>query len=170
MSLITPAELLEHVETDLSTTALQRIIDGQEKAITRLYGEHETQTQTFFPNYSKVIYPTRRVSSVTSIVERDGDTDTTLAADDYEITNSIRLDRLPTGTNPRTYWAPRVHVTYVPESESALRIQVLIDLCKLTIAYNALKREATGDYSAETKEYQKERQDIMSQLGGRGLA
>ncbi|TSA52473.1 MAG: hypothetical protein D4R45_06990 [Planctomycetaceae bacterium] len=170
MSLIIPAELLQHVETDLSTTALQRIIDGQEKAITKRFGEHEAQTQVFYPNYSNVIYPTRRVSSITAIVERDGNTDTTLSADDYEITNSIRIDRLPDGTNSRTYWAPRVHVTYVPEDEAALRIQVLIDLCRLTIAYNALKRESTGDYSAESKDYQKERLEIMSQLGGRGLA
>lgn len=171
MSLITIAQLKEHTETDLSDSALQRIIDSQEAEITSKYGPHDTQIQVFEPKFKKVLYPYRKVSSITQIIERIGDTDTTLAADDYEVTaDGARIDRLGTGTNPATYWGDRITVTYVPVGESAKRVQVLIDLCKLTIAYTAIDEESVGDYKSKTKRYHKERLEILTTLAGRGYA
>ena len=171
MSLITIAELKTHVETDLSDAALQRVIDGQERAIFGKYGDHDSASEVFEETFSKVIFPGRKVSAITSITERVGDTDTVLSSDDYEvITGGGRIDRLGTGTNPATYWGDRVTVVYTPVDTSALRIQVLIDLCILTLAFNGLKRESTGDYSSEAKEYNKERRELLSTLQGRSYA
>jgi hypothetical protein len=172
MSLITITEFREHYETDLSDTALQRIIDSQEALMVRRFGPHETQSQVFNPNYSKVLYPYRRISSIMSIVEKVGDEETTLETDDYDvIATGRRIDRLSTGTNPRTYWEGRVTVIYVPTGQADERKMVLIDLCKLTCEYNALKSENSGDYSMSQKEYKKERDELLSQLNdGIGIA
>jgi hypothetical protein len=99
-----------------------------------------------------------------------GTTNTTLAADDYEVVNDIRIDRLTTGSHPRTYWGDRVTVTYTPKGDADKRKRVLIDLCKLTIQYNALKSENIGDHRADYSDYQRERLQILSALGGRWWA
>jgi hypothetical protein len=165
MSLITIDELKTHVETDLTDAALQRIIDSQEALIVRRLGAHEVQCQVFSPNYQRVLYPYRKVSSITSIVEEVGDTETTLAADDYAVTaDGRRIDRKQDGTNPRRFWGERVTVTYAPEGQADERKMVLIDLCKLTIEYNAKKSESTGDHSESAKDYTKEREEVLSSL------
>jgi hypothetical protein len=169
MSLLTTDELRQHVETDLSDEALQRIIDAQEERIDDRCGASGTQTQAFSPNYSNVLFPYRKVASITSIVETVGDTSTTLAADDYRVVNGKRIDRLGTGTNPRTYWAPDVLVSYVPEGKTDQRITVLINLCKLDIEYSGLKSESIGDHSESHEGYLDEREEIIADLdaGGR---
>lgn len=72
----------------------------------------------------------------------------TLAADDYRVTHGGRtLQRLPTGTNGRRFWAPLVTVTYTPIGEQAARDEATIKLIQLDLSYRGgLKSERAGDY------------------------
>lgn len=176
MSLLTPDEVREHIETGLTDTALQRLIDAEEDEIVYRYGEHQTQTDVFTPyNDAKVLYPTRRVASVTEIKERlqmqYESTETTLSDDDYEVvSNGTRIDRLPTGTNGRTYWGNRVTVTYTPRDETSKRERVLLDLVRLAEGYDYASSHTDGDYKESQKDYQAERERVLSTLGGRRIA
>ena len=165
-SLITPTILKTHVETDLDDEALQRIIDAEEMEIIQRFGAHTAQTQDFeTEQLTNVIYPTRKVGTVSSIIERVGDIDTSLDPDDYEVQSSgKRIDRLSTGTNPSRRWGDLVRLAYVPEAEAAKRIMVLIDLCKLSLGYGAVDSENIGDYSASMPDYEEEREKILNRL------
>lgn len=170
MSLITTDELREHVETDLSDDALQRLIDANEKEIIRKFGAHATQIDYVEPGRSDCLFLSRPPSEITEVVERWGDTETTLSADDYElIANWKRLNRLSTGTNPTSFWGDRVKVTYTPVDQNDERKGVLVDLCKLEIEYTGNAADSSGDVKATKKELRAARAGILSRLYTRRL-
>lgn len=173
-SLITPTQLRAHMSTDLTDAALQTIIDAEEAALNDYFGSLGTQIEEFDDaTPGDLIFPARTISTITSIVEKFPDTflggyqSTTLDTTDYEIVpgnKSIR--RLGTGTHPLTSWGRRVVLTYTPSQETAKRVLVLINLCKLNAVYNGLKSEMVGggEYSMTKEEYDAERFKIMNGL------
>ena len=112
-TLLTTAELLTHVESDLASATLQRILDAEEEEIVKRFGSHApddstdtSQTEKFYSVHGqKFIYLGREVASVTSVSETEsnkyGETTTTLSANDFEIYDNKRL-----GYNPesRTFY------------------------------------------------------------------
>lgn len=168
-ALITPAQLLEHVEADLGNDALQRIIDDADAEIVKRFGAHTANVIDTRPGGGRLIFLDRPVTAVVSIVEYDGmpfdETEETLVADDYRLWYGGRaIERLASGTNPRTSWGDRVVITVTPEAETARRTRVEIDLCKLAIQYDATKATSIGDHSQTNPDYDVERERILDAL------
>lgn len=172
--LITVQEAREHLETDITDAALTRVLDSLEADIVARFGENATQSDYLEPHggYRNVIYPTRKVATVTSATEVESDgTETVLDPSDYAVVSGgARIDRKQTGANPRTTWAPAVKVVYVPEDSNARRVLVLIDLAKIELQYNGLASESVGDWSGNIDAYEQRREEIMRRLGGRWFA
>jgi len=172
MSDLTVVALRAHLETDLEDAALQRFIDDAESEVIRRYGERSTQTDTFTGEIlATALFLSRKATVITTVVEEVAGTETTLASDDYRLRYEGRqIQRLATGTNPRTTWGEVVTVVYEPKDELANRLRVSVDLVKLAVAYNALDSEAAGDYSAKSVRYEKERAEILGRLASWGFA
>jgi hypothetical protein len=170
-ALLTVAQMRGHVETDLADEALQRLIDDADEEIIDFAGEFDEQEDcTRNAELSTVLFLSRRAGTVSTVVEQVGDDETTLAVDDYRLRNGgTQIERLGTGTNPRTTWGEIVTVTYVPVDRTVRRTRVEIDLVKLAVQYNALTSEGVGDYSSTAKEYEDERARILARLA-EGLA
>ena len=163
-ALLTLAQIREHVETDLSNDALQRLIDSEDAEIVQRYGALSTQTETLRGG-SERLFLSRLVSSITSISEEVGETTTTLAADDYELWWHQELDR-----HGRSTWGERVTIVYVPQTMTAQRTAVLTQLVQLAVRYNGVEQESvgSGDYSATSADYQRERERLLRKLAPRG--
>lgn len=167
MALLTATEIREHVDTDLGDTALDRLLADADAEIVRRYGAHTAnQVETFTPPPgSTTIMLDRPVSAVVSVVETEEDeSDTTLAASDYELQSERTLRRKGDGTNPASTWAPIVVVTYTPDSDNARRIGVTIDLVKLAVQYQAAQSVSVGDVSISHVDHARERETILRRL------
>lgn len=167
-TLLTPAQLRMHLETDLADEALQRLLDSEEGEIVRRYGEHATATEVLVGTLAGVLL-SRPALSVTSVTEESPDADPLeLAADDYVAWYGGRLlTRSMNGTNPAWSWAPRVTVVYVPVSNVEQRRLVLIRLCQLAAAFNGTQAEAVGDYRMSALDYQRERERALRTVSPR---
>ncbi len=170
MSVLIVAELLTHLETDLTDPALQRLIDDAESEIAERVGEPATQTDEFHgETLANVLFLTRKASETTTVTEevKSGDsyTSTVLAADDYELHfNGRQLRRLSDGTNPASTWGDTVTVVYVPLTDAARRLVITIDLVKIAVAFNALDSEKVGDYSSKSLVYDATRTALINRL------
>jgi hypothetical protein len=169
MALLTVAQIREHVETDLSNDALQRIIDSEDGEITRRFGAPTTQTETFKGGESYV-FLSRLASSITSVTEEVNETTTTLAVDDYDLWWNQALQRDADGTNGRGTWGERVTVVYVPQTTTPQRTLLLIQLVQLAVQYGGVQSDSvgSGDYSATYHDYQRERERLFRKLEPRG--
>ena len=168
--ILSNAQLQEHVETDLSDNALQRINDAETAEIIRRFGDYDTATE-LLPGGEVMLVLSQKAGSFTSVTETVSDTDTALAADDYRLWYGAMLERLDDGTNPRSTWGDRVSVVYVPEDKLPQRRLVLINLVKLAIEYRGLKSEdiGAGDYRMTQLQYNEERENILRSLVPRGF-
>lgn len=172
MALITVNQLMEHVESDLSDDALQRILDSEDAEITKRTGVHTGTVTETFAGGDLLLFVGRPISAITSVTEYvggylSGEVETVLAADDYRIWGSGRyIQRLSSGTNSRVLWGERVQVIYTPRIETAERVLVLINLCKLAIRYSGVKSERIGDFSENVfgQAYSEERERLLKQL------
>jgi len=182
-SLITPTGLRAHVATSLTDQALQEIIDAEEAAIVERWGDAAAaQVEEFEEEFpGALIFPKRKVASITSIVEKwantfvGGTTSTTLDATDYELVpGNKEIRRLDTGTHPLSAWGQRVTLTYVPVAETSKRVLGLINLCKLDLAFNGFDSESVGggEYRMDAGDYDAKREKILAGLGSgqRGFA
>ena len=168
-SLLTLAEIRTNVETDLVDAALQRLIDDAEAEMIRVAGPHSaagSAEQTAYPErLTADIFLTRQASAVTEVIETLADTDTTLAADDYELLNGGRiLRRLSDGTNGRSEWGDRVKVTHTPTTDEDQRKGVLIEVVALAVQYKGLGAEREGDWQGTHLDYTKERARLFKRL------
>ncbi len=169
MSKPTPAEVKALFETDVSTDALQTVIDAQNAEVVSRYGAAASHLDDLAGG-SAELFTSRRVNEVTSIIETIGDTDTTLAANDYEIRRGgWALRRLDTGTNQRGRWGTRIRVSYKPQADLR-RKMVVIDLVKLTLQHQGLTVERAGDYRADLPNYQSAREAILRTLSTEQVA
>tara|TARA_R110002020_G_scaffold34640_14_gene105218 strand:+ start:2277 stop:2828 length:552 start_codon:yes stop_codon:yes gene_type:complete len=178
--LLTTTELLTHVESDLATATLQRILDGEEEELIKRFGAHASDdstaaalTEKFYSVHGqKFIYLGREVASITSVVESEvnkyGQTDTTLAGNDYELWDNKRLRRLSTGTNSSSHWQDIVTVVYAPYDDRARRRILLINLCKLALQYDATSSTSVGEVSVSVPEYKQSRENLFKTMVGTG--
>jgi hypothetical protein len=116
----------------------------------------------------------REAESITSIVEDARNTALTLAANDYELSDSGQfLYRLRTGTNPAWGWHGRVDVTYVRSDDAAERVRVAVALVKLDLAASGgLTAQAIGSWSetyASSTAHAEQRAEILASLNS-GMA
>lgn len=149
MTLLTVAQFREHAATTLVDDAIQRLLDDAEAEITAYAGPVGSVTE-YPAGGGSILTLSRRVSSVGSIAETRYSTTTTLAVDDWRQRSGYTLERLRTGTNPRTGWASDVTVTYTPADDTATRKMVQLELCKLEIATNpGLASQTVGAWTEQ---------------------
>lgn len=158
--MITPSELRAHIETDLSDVELQDVIDG-EAAWLSDYAPIGTVTEELrFSVAPSRIYLKRLAASVTQI--REGSD-----AFGYEILDSSEYRLSADGCVEKDgRFAKAVEITYVVDSEDALRDSVLIDLCKLRMDYQGGVSVSAGDYSTvgASQQIDKERARVVRRL------
>lgn len=166
MAILTASQMRAHVETDLSDTALTRLMDDAEAHIVLLYGAAATHTETH-DGETRSLFLSRPITSITTVVETISDTSTTLASDDYRVIGSRELRRLQAGTNGRSRWGDDVAITYVPVSDASQRERVQVDLVKLALHYEAVRSENVGGgVSMSFLDYENERHSLLSSLNG----
>lgn len=171
MSLLTPAELEEQVETDLPNTALQQIIDSVEQDIDDRIGPTAAHVSEYGPNLDNVLrlpVPMSAITGVTEYLGAQSDPEkTALSADDYELSdNGWTLRRLSDGTNPGGYWGWHVVVTATPVADNERRKQVAIALARLDITHSGYSASSIGDCSSTAKDWRVERNKILGRLRG----
>jgi hypothetical protein len=172
-ALITPTNIREHIETDLTDAALQRLIAAADQEIVETLGEHNptgTVTETHVGG-DKGLFLNRPAASITSITEYRGTTTTVLVAADWRAWYGNRvLERLSLdATNPQGEWAERVDVVYTPVDDDNARIGATIDLVNLAIRYTGLQSERVGDYASTAMHHAKERGHIIARLDRKSL-
>ena len=167
MPLITPTQLREHTETDLSDDALLRIIASEEAEIVRRYGPHDTAAETVRGGAYQLVL-NRAAQSVTMVTEYWGGQAFEVLADEYRVVSGGYVLERVAGV-----WPAVVDVEYLPVDTSPQRTRVLIDLCKLALQYNATTFEGVGDYRTRSVGYTSEREKLLRQaaaFGGMVLA
>lgn len=160
-SLISPAQLREHTETGLTDAALQLIIDANEQAIIGRYGGHEQRCESRLGDGTRYLALSTAAAAISSLAENE----TTLppdgepASDYYQLANPVLLERAGCG------WGQRIDVCYTPlNSETARRQLVLIDLCKLELAYSGYQSQGGADLAETPLGLPAERERILRQL------
>lgn len=179
-TLMTQAEMRSHVETDLADADLQRVMDSEEEEMVKRFGDHAasdssaaSEVEKFYDAIGQTfVYLSREVTSVTTVVEKIvnkyGTSSTTLASNDYELWDNRRLRRLADGTNSRQSWQDVVEVTYEPYDDRARRRGLLIQLCKLSLIYDATSSTSVGEVSSSSLDYSSEREKLYGTLVGTG--
>lgn len=171
----TVARLRAAVKSSLSDADLQVLLDDAMHAIEEVIGRPGARTDQVTV-HGDLLPLARRASSITSVIEDSRHAGITLAADDYELSDSGRiLMRLRTGTHPAWTWRGRVKVRYVPVEDSALRIRTAIALVKLSINHTpGLAAQAIGAWSEQYGQnsawnYEEERRQLLAGLEDGGL-
>lgn len=171
-ALVTASDVREHVETDLSDTALDRLIADADAEIVRSFGAHTgTVTERFTPGPSdERIWTARPIASITSITETyvnaSGESPVTLAVTDYEVEGDREIRRTAGGTNSSSEWRGIVTVVYTPSAttETARRKRVTIDLVRLACRYEGASASKAGDFSVNHVDYERERSRLLRRL------
>ena len=165
-TLLAPANVREHIETDLVDAALQRLLDDADAEIVKRYGPHTgAVTEILDGGEEGLIFLTRPVASITSVTEQNGLTATVLAANDWRGWYGNRtIERLASGTNGADGWGERITVVYVPSDERAERKRVELQLVTLAIHYEAAQSVSVGDYSETGLSHDEERNALLAQL------
>lgn len=177
---VSVANLKEHVETDLASTAIQRLLDAEDEEITRRFGDDATVTEEHILEVPegfesgvvtaqrigrRRIWTQQQINSVTTV--KEGPTllaaDLTTLVEDADdgfriIHNGYAIERIGTDFDKR------VEIIYVPKTDTKRRDRVTIDLVRLAIQYSALGSEKVGDWSGSHVDYQKERESILRTL------
>ena len=160
----TLSRVQERIETDLTGTELQSMIDEVEAEIERRFGV-QGSIIVFQDGDRKYLSLIRESGTITSIKEILGTTETTLETNDYRILDGGRtLERLGTGTNGRLLWEKLVKVTYVPASKAEEREEVVIQVVQLGVEYKGLRSEKSGDYTVSFADYKAERDTLIGAL------
>ena len=147
--LLTPDEFRAFEQTDLSDESLQVLLDAAEAEIVRYAGNPDASVE-WLVGGQRFLFLDRPVTEITSITETNSSGDvTTLTTDDWLLwPGGYRLERLRTGTNPRSTWQGRVTVNAAPTDESALRQSVQADLVKLSLNTRfGLSQQTIGTWS-----------------------
>ena len=162
---ISVSQLRLRVETDLDDTTLGLIIAAEEEAIVRQNGDASEVETHLASGISKLILK-RAPESIASITERRTLTDVAIALDanDWRQISKRILYRLGDGANPGNRWGAEVVVAYTVDIDASLRDRVLLDLCQLSIEFDAYSAEKDGDWSGEQKDYSERREELLGQI------
>jgi hypothetical protein len=169
--LLTVAEFRQLVSSSLGDEALQLLLDAAEQAITSRYGALGTPVVETLDGGQSYLFLRRRADTIVSLVETNGTTDTTLAADDWRIRgDGVSILRLGLGTNRQDRWGAPVVATYVPLDDEADRKRVQLELVKLDQDYApGVTAETIGAWTEQRSQssvwnYQAERAAIIESL------
>jgi hypothetical protein len=171
----TVTRLREFVTSGLSDAVLQTYLDAAMDAIDDALGPL-TCKERLHASRGDMLMLGREAESITSVVEDARNTALTLAADDYELSDSGQLlYRLRTGTNPRWGWHGRVDVTYVRSDDMAERIRVAVALVQLDLGHApGLASQTIGTWSEtyrNDQDYAVQRDALLASLTpGIGMA
>lgn len=162
-TLLTPDELLEHVESDLGDDALQRILDSEEGEIVARYGTLTSVTEQHIGGGSLIVLG-QRADSITSVTYYDGYTAYPLPPEGGDATQYYRLANGSTLELFGRLDAERFTITYVPADTAAQRRLVLVQLCKLAIAYSGYSNQNDQAGGESPLGYSQERERLLRQL------
>lgn len=169
--LLSADEIRTHVETDLTDTALNRLIDDAEAEIIERHGPHAADgtivEQHIVQPGERRVFPRRKLNTGSAVVvtrrlpgalAADA---TTATSDEYEVDTlgSIRL--LAQGV----WGGMLVTITYTPVADAARRSRVLIDLVRIAVRYEGARQAGMGDLSVSHVDYERERSSILARLG-----
>lgn len=164
MNLLTVAALRAQVQTGLDDTQLSALIAREEAEVIARYGPHYDGTAITeqCDGGANTIYLKRRISSVSAVTEAQQLGGAMSNVSSYHVwPGQGRITRLPEGTR----WGRLVTVSYVPQDDSALRIQVLVELCRLAIEQTTLRSESVaGEYSYQAPDWVRERARLYKRL------
>jgi len=166
-TLLSLSAIREHVETDLGDDALTRLIEDADQEIIDRLGALAEATEVKRGG-GEMLHLDRKAQSISSAVERIGETDYPLAANDYELLDDgYRVQRKQGDDQPASSWRGRVTVVFVPADETAGRKRLLADLVRLAVRYSAVGAERLGDVSVDHVDYQAEREKLFRAFTGR---
>ena len=159
----TVTRLREFVTSSLSDSALQVYLDAAIEDVDDVLGPLTVHERVRI--HGPLLPLSREAESITTVV----DGSITLAADDYELSDSGRtLRRLHDGTNPAHAWDRYVDVTYVRDDPVASRWRAVIALVQLDLDQRpGLQSETIGTYAytkSTTKSYPDLRAEILAGL------
>lgn len=173
MAILTVAQLRTHIAYPTGTdadAALQRLLNAAEEAILEAIGAAGALTELHTGGYLHLIL-SRPITTMTTVIEDVDGESLTLASDDYRFTvGGFVLERLSTGTNPRSTWLGRVSTLYTPVADTSTRELVQIELCRIFINHHpGLTSQTIGDWSEtfasnSVWNYAMERDAILAQL------
>jgi hypothetical protein len=163
-TLLAPADVRGHIETDLLDPAIQRLLDDADAEIIRRFGAHVGNVSETIDGRAQLLAVSRPVQAVVSVTERIGVTDTLLDATDWQLWYGKVLERRTDGTHGGTGWGDRITIVYTPVADTSQRARVELDLVKLAIQYSALRTQSSGDYAETAPDYEDERETILSVL------
>lgn len=159
---IIPDIIREHTETDLSTEALQTLIDAAYADVDAIAGPLSEITKDYTFHYwaTTRLHLLRPAASITEIQEGPAiNALTTVASTDYTLlTGGWIIERHNQG------WRWYVRVRYIPVQDVGRRDGVVIDLVKLALQYQGVQSENAGDYSATHPDYAIERSKLLGRL------
>lgn len=175
MAAPTPSDIrtVYGVETDLSDSALQTVIDSEWAALLDSTGyddASDTVSEIRFPVDETDILLGEDAASITSVVEAG----VTLTTDNYVLVGTRTLRRGYYGdpdaywaaAHGGTYWGRPVTVTYVPrnaQTRSRL-ILTLVQLIKLWLAYSGNASTQTPDITERPLDYTTERDKLLNSV------
>lgn len=157
MSLVTVAQVREHVPTDLVDAALQRVIDAVEELLDDRVGALNSETEAFLGETSTTLYLRRPALSLTTVTTYASGVPTVLATTDYELRDGRTVVLASASIE-------KVVVTYVPKAGVMQRILATIDLVRLSVQETGLSSASDGDHSETRLDIAKERRRIIETL------
>jgi len=175
----------ERIETDLSDSELQAMIDEVAAEIERRYGPNapitvhlgDDSTAAGDRRFLTLARPLDTGQAATAVeIAPPGagqpSARTTLDAADWRVLHGGRtLERLIDGPNGRRFWAPLVELTYTPVSDASQRDEVAIQVVQLEIQARGLDSERAGDWQAAYPDLARTREALFAGLAPRrGLA
>jgi hypothetical protein len=164
MTLLTVAELREHVETSLPDPALERILASGELAIAQWAGPLELDgDDQVLPVTETVRAPGRTLLrlhqvpvAVSAVVDVQGGVETELGPDEHRVEDRY-LRRLGTAR-----WGERSVVSYTPTDDSAVRRTVLVQLCQLELNVQpGMASQGAGPWSESYGKYLRGRNELL---------
>ncbi len=180
MSLLQLEEVQGQIQSDLSDTVIQAMINREEAEVNRRFGQVITaRTEVYDHVLSDTVWVAQPVDSTKAIVvEQSNDnfvnTDTLTTTDYRVFANEGRFERLSSSLSletdvPRTTvrFKRDVRITYTPEDDTQERKSVVLELVRLALSRQAMLKESIGqgDYSFTAPEsWEQLREELIRRL------
>lgn len=164
--MLTEAQVLEHVETDLPSAALGRVIAAAYGEIEDFAGPTGAIRESHIDPLPRVLFTGYPVDTISEVVEIGVDgTETTVPPAEYRLRGAYEVVNT-TGKG----WADEVRVTYQRADDSAVRDEVAIELIRMIVEHRAPVDEATGGtagYRANYAGMEQRKREAMARLNRR---
>lgn len=155
------AEVRQHIETDLTDPALNRLIAAAWSEVEQADGEASIE-DIFIDEREPVLFTSEPISAITSIVKRDdaAGADETVDAADYRVRGRREILR-----TDGALWTGEVRVTFAPVIDESLRMSVLVELVRMMVEHRAPVSETSGGtYQADYSGMEERRTKALNRL------